>query len=366
MPQHKSTAWPLAWVFIGLIVYASLFPFGPWRDAGAQPWGYWLAPVPRYWTGFDVTVNVLGYMPLGALLAVGLVRSSQAHRAALWPTLIGFVLSASMEALQTYLPARVPSREDCLLNTAGAALGTAVVLLGFRLGLLSRWSRLRERWLVAESRGGLVLLLLWPLALLFPAPVPFGLGQVLERVQATVVEWLEGSFAQDWWEIYEPVSDPLGAGAQAVCVFLGLLIVFLLAFTVLRELRHRLLGIVGLGLAGALATALSAAMSWGPQHAWSWLDLPSQVGMGAAVAVALPLAFAPWRVSASLALLGLGVLLVELNDAPHSPYFAQMLQEWEQGRFMRFNGLSQWLGWCWPYACGAYLVVRLGQRQVKN
>lgn len=364
--MHKSTAWPLAWVYVGLIVYASLYPFGPWRPWGLQPWAYWLAPWPTYWTGFDVTVNVIGYMPLGALLAVGLVRADRAAGARVWPVLVGFVLSANMEALQTFLPSRVASREDCLLNTLGTAVGAALVLLALRVGLLSRWSRLRDRWLVAESRGGVVLLLLWPLSLLFPAPVPFGLGQVLERVQATVVEWLEGSFAQDWWEIYEPVSDPLGPGAQAGCVFLGLLIVFLLAFTVLRARRHRFLAIAALATVGALVTALSSAMSWGPQHAWSWLDLPSRVGMLAAMAAAAVLALAPWRVSASLGLLCLGVLLVELNDAPHSPYFAQTLHTWEQGRFIHFYGLSQWLGWCWPFACGTYLVARLGRRDPKN
>lgn len=364
--MHKSTAWPLAWVYIGLIVYASLYPFGPWRDTGLLPLAYWLAPLPRYWTGFDVTVNVIGYMPLGALLALGLVRSDRATQALVGPVLVGLVLSACMEALQGYLPSRVPSREDCLLNTVGTWLGALLVLLAYRLGLLSRWSRMRERWLVTESRGGVVLLLLWPLSLLFPAPVPFGLGQVLERVQATVVDWLEGSFAQDWWEVFEPVSEPLGAGTQAVCVFLGLLIVFLLAFTVLRSLRYRFLGVFALGLAGALTTALSSAMSWGPQHAWSWLDLPSQVGMLAAFLAAAVLAFVPWRVSAALALLSLGVLLMELNDAPHSPYFAQTLHGWEQGRFIHFYGLSQWLGWCWPYACGVYLVARLGHRGPKN
>lgn len=364
--MHKSTAWPLAWVFVGLIVYASLYPFGPWRDAGLAPWAYWMAPTPRYWTGFDVTVNVLGYMPLGALLALGLVRSNRASQARFVPVLAGFLLSASMEALQGYLPARVPSREDCLLNTTGAWLGAVVVGGSYRLGMLSRWSRMRERWLVAESRGGLALLMLWPLSLLVPAPVPFGLGQVMGRVQAAAVGWLEGSFAQDWWEMVEPVREPLGPGAQAVCVFLGLLIVFLLAFTVLRERRYRYLGVAVLWVAGALATALSSAMSWGPQHVWGWLDLPSQVGMLAAALVACGLALAPWRVSAALALLALGVLLVELNQAPHSPYFAQTLQEWEQGRFIRFHGLAQWLGWCWPYACGVYLVGRLGQRDLKN
>ncbi len=49
-------------------------------------------------------------------------------------------------------------------------------------------------------------------------------------------------------------------------------------------------------------------------------------------------------------LLCLAVSLSLLNGAPISPYFAQSLEVWEQGRFIRFHGLSQWLGWLWPFA----------------
>jgi hypothetical protein len=39
-----------------------------------------------------------------------------------------------------------------------------------------------------------------------------------------------------------------------------------------------------------------------------------------------------------------------INGAPETPYYAQTLQGWEQGRFIRFHGLAQWLGWLWPFA----------------
>ena len=52
-----------------------------------------------------------------------------------------------------------------------------------------------------------------------------------------------------------------------------------------------------------------------------------------------------------------------LNQAPTSAYFAQTLQAWEQGRFIRFYGLGQWLGWLWPYVTLAYVVIRLSRRQ---
>ena len=51
-----------------------------------------------------------------------------------------------------------------------------------------------------------------------------------------------------------------------------------------------------------------------------------------------------------------------LNQAPESAYFAQTLATWEQGRFIRFHGLAQWLGWVWPYAVLVYVVAALSRR----
>ena len=51
-----------------------------------------------------------------------------------------------------------------------------------------------------------------------------------------------------------------------------------------------------------------------------------------------------------------------LNQAPESAYFAQTLATWEQGRFIRFHGLAQWLGWLWPIATLAYVLAALSRR----
>jgi hypothetical protein len=61
----------------------------------------------------------------------------------------------------------------------------------------------------------------------------------------------------------------------------------------------------------------------------------------------------------SLALFALVLQLSLLNDASADVYFAMTLQTWEQGRFIRFHGLIQWLGWLWPYALLAYLAEGL-------
>ena len=61
-------------------------------------------------------------------------------------------------------------------------------------------------------------------------------------------------------------------------------------------------------------------------------------------------------------LLALTWHLALLNQAPTSAYFAQTLQIWEQGRFIRFYGLGQWLGWLWPYVTLLYVVFRVSRR----
>lgn len=364
--MHKTAAWPLALMYVGLVVYASLYPFTPWRDTGVESWAFLLAPLPRYWTGFDVTINVVGYMPLGGLLALSGLRTGRLRHAVLVPALCCLLLSLGMEALQTYLPVRVASKEDLVLNALGGLLGAASTLLLERLGAIDRWSQVRARWFVPESRGGIVLLATWPLALLFPAAIPFGLGQVLGRLERVLVQWRSETLYLDWFVPREDVLQPLVPGAEMVCVVLGLLIPCLLGFCVVRVRLRRALFVLALVAVGIAVTALSAALSWGPAHAWAWLDLPTQMGVVVALVLALLLVFAPWRASAALMLLALGVYLSLLNQAPENPYFSETLQAWEQGRFIRFNGLAQWLGWLWPYAALAYVLTQIGRRDAKT
>ena len=58
--MQKTSAWPLALIYVGLILYASLYPFEDWRAVGITPWTLLAAQLPRYWTGFDVAANLLG------------------------------------------------------------------------------------------------------------------------------------------------------------------------------------------------------------------------------------------------------------------------------------------------------------------
>ncbi len=364
--MHKSTAWPLAALYAALVAYASLFPFVEWRDQGIASWEFLLAPLPRYWTGFDVAINIAGYVPLGGLVVLGALRSGW-PRVSVWLAPLGvMLLSLLMEALQSYLPLRVPSREDFLLNSLGAACGAAIAFVLQRAGAIDRWNQVRSRWFVSHSRGGIVLLSTWPLGLLFPSSVPLGLGQVVTRVEEMLRSALLDSEFERWLPEGPTEWPALAPSTELLCVALGLLIPCLLGFCIVRARWRRVVVVVVTTTSAVLVTALSAALSWGPGHAWAWLDLPTQIGMLAGAGLALLLVLVSWRVSAAVALLALGVYLSLLNQAPESPYFAQTLQLWEQGRFIRFNGLAQWVGWLWPYVASLYLLGQIARRDTKT
>jgi VanZ family protein len=373
VPKHKTSAWPLSQAYVALIIYASLYPFSGWRNQGVAPWEFLASPWPRYWTWFDVVANAAGYAPLGFLLALSFLRRGSPRfvpstrvAAVAIAVLAAAVLSLCMEALQSYLPSRVPSNLDFGLNTFGALVGALLAAVLERVGAISRWSRFRVRWFVEDARGALTLLALWPFALLFPAAVPLGLGQVFERLESALTEWLMDTPFLEWLPVRDVELQPLVPGAELVCVALGVLIPCLLGYSVIQALARRVAFAFAIVAIGIAATALSATLSWGPAHAWAWLSLPVRLGLAGGLVLSLLFVAMPPRGCAALVLVAAMLHLALLNQAPASAYFAHTLQAWEQGRFIRFNGLAQWLGWLWPYAVLLYVLLRLSAAERQN
>ena len=363
--QAKSIALPLSLALTGLIIYASLYPFADWRNQGISPFTFLTASWPVYLTGFDVAVNALGYAPLGFLLALVFMRTNHTIWALAMAFFCGALLSLCMETLQSYLPSRIPSNVDLALNSVGALLGAAMSWALEGLGVVGSWARFRGRWFALDARGALVLLMLWPVALLFPAPVPLGLGQVLERLEVSLSEMLTGTPFINWLPLRDIELQPLVPGVEMLCVALGGLVPILLGYCVIRTIRQRCVFAVAALALGIGVSALSAALSFGPEHAWAWLDTTVRAGLTLASIAAVLLLPLRRRGAAAFALLVISVQLAMLNQAPTGAYFAQTLQTWEQGQFIRFHGLAQWLGWVWPYAVLFYLLVRLSKTETE-
>ncbi len=335
-------ALPLALVYCGLVAYASLYPFVGWQSQGVMPWAFALAPLPKYWSGYDVAINVIGYVPLGFLTAIAWHgRAGHGRTHSVWfATLFALTLSFAMEALQTYLAPRVASNVDWALNTLGGYVGGMIAWTADLLGLLRLWSRFREQRFQAGSGFALGLLLLWPLALLYPTPVPLGLGHGLGQ-------WLELE------------TQVLPDRAESIIISLGLLVPLLISYAVTPKLLNRLISLTLLVLAALGITTLSNGLSFGPEHATVWLHAQSHWGLWLGVAVGALLLPTTRRLCWALAFLLLLPQLLLLGIMANDPYFTETLSIWERGQFIRFYGATQWLGRLWPYAALALIISNI-------
>ena len=178
--------------YLLLIIYASWYPFSGWRDSGVPPLAFLNLAKQRYWTGFDVTVNIIGYIPFGVLLVLSLYPRIRGVWAVLLAAIGGALVSGTMEAVQNYLPSRVPSNLDFITNSGGCLVGAVLGALWAPILLdRSRLFHLRRRWFAPHASQGLVLVALWPLAQIYPQSYLFGHGQVLPIISGWLSKWLD-------------------------------------------------------------------------------------------------------------------------------------------------------------------------------
>jgi VanZ family protein len=371
---RRTTALPLLGVWVLLIVYASLFPFEGWNvPSGLSVLSAMSLPWPPWRDRFDEVANLVGYMPFGALACIAAIRGGRDHRQGV---LIAVVLAAgvsyAVEVAQSFLPVRVPSLKDTAFNVTGAGIGAAMAAVLHHGGFTQRWQRVREFWFERNSAVAITLLMLWPVGLLFPAPVPLALGHSWSVVADAVLAAVDGTpwapAVQDWLNglprdpspagSSPPGDSPLHTLHELAMVGLGFLAPCLLAYACTARPKHRLILATGAMLLAMSVTTLAVAMSFGPDHALAWLTPRVALGLCVGVALAASAVALPPRWAAWWGVLVVVGLLAAVAFAPSDPYYAAYLSSWEQGRFMRFHGVAQWVGWLWPYGAVWWLLLR--------
>lgn len=338
-------------IYTLLIVYASWYPFSGWRALGLTPWEFLFLPLPHYWTAFDVSTNVIGYLPLGVLAVFSLHPHIRGLAAMILAVIGGLLLSGLMEAGQTFLPSRVSSNLDLLPNTAGALIGAVAGLLLSRTFLeQSRLLRMRKNWFNHDAGHGLIVIALWPLAQIYPQSYLFGHGQILPILS----DWLSQLLStpvdlaalarqgvqltvQEYW-----LSETL----ITACGLTGAILTML---CLLRKHAPRVSLIFLLTLIAFTVKGLASALLFTPENAFAWLTPGAKGGILIAAMMTSGLLFARPVAQRRLAFIALLVSVIVANIIPTNPYFIATLQAWLQGKFLNFNGAAQFLALAWPF-----------------
>lgn len=335
-------------VYLGLVAYASLYPLAGWRDHGLSPVEFLAAPWPRHILAFDVIADVLGYAPLGLLAVLALHPRLRGAKAALAATVLGALLSLALEALQTYLPARVPSNVDVLCNAGGALLGAlAGIFAAPWTSPVGGW-RARAFLPGAQADVGLALLGLWLFTQLNPAMLLFGSGDLRDLLSGPA----------------GPARAPeLFVAIEALTATANLAAVALLLSAIATPgapVRAMVLAVVGAAVA---VKTLSFAIILRAENSFAWLTPGAQQGLVAGLALAMVAVSLPrvTRLAAAAFLLMAAAVLV--NFAPANPYLAAILKLWQQGHFLNFNGLTRLVAWLWPFAAIVFLVFAAARRR---
>lgn len=352
LQEHKSASFArssrlvryLALAYLLLVGYASLYPFSGWLSPSKELRAFLTAPWPQYLTATDVTLNVLAYLPVGVLLTLVLMPRMPRWRAALVASLTGVVLSFAIEMIQVYLPRRIPSNVDLLLNTAGALAGAwFAAWIGNRWLLSGEMYRLRERWFHSGTvvDVGFLLLTLW----------------LVTQFNGEI--WLFGN--GDVRQLLPGVGSMRYSAPAYLLIEAGVAAMNFAAVALMLTALSRSIGAAAISVAVLLAVALglktlAAAALFVPGNPALWITPGSLWGLaiGAALWAMLALVPKPLQIAAAAGLLALAMALV--NAAPENPYLNAALQVWQHGHYASLNELTRLLSSAWSFAAIAFLA----------
>jgi VanZ family protein len=373
LDRTNSTALAALLYAVGLAVI-TLSPLTDWRYIPQAPWDYLLAPWPRYWTSFDLLVNVLAYIPLGALISRVFVYQ---RKHLVWAPFFGFLvaavlgaaLSIFLEGLQTYLPGRRPQLLDVISNTGGAMIG------GF---LASAYAQGRGRLSTPiEGKpieiGMLILIGMWLLAQAAQQPIWLALGDVMpQETWRPTMDWF--AITADLQAVARESFAAQRILAEALCVAGSLLsFALILHLTMLTSARwfvgyqprywlFTLLATIAITL---LVRAIWIALLSGPSGLASWFNAGAQAGIVLALLSAYSLAGLRPEVQRLIAIVGLALTFALANMLPENDFATVAFQEWSGGRWLNLKLLANLAAMGFPFFGLAWIGFVINGRALK-
>jgi VanZ family protein len=343
----RKLAGVVALAYTLVIVYASLQPFAGWRMPPPEVIGFLTAPWPRYLPLADMLLNIVAYLPLGALLFAAL-RSRRPDLAAFGiATLMAATLSLALESVQMFLPTRVASNVDLLLNGAGAALGALAAWALVSPALAgSQLVSARRRMLRGDLLGDAALLIvaLWIVIQFNQSPLAFSSGDMRDTLK------------------FAPLlthTPRLYLLAEACTAALAMIVIGLLVTLPLRAERSALPAITAALMAAFVVKSVATAILTRSTHWLQWLTPGVTLGIATGLLLlAWVLRAAPAaRVQIAIACVIAGAAVV--NMTPENPYQAPPLAllSPQTTHLINFSNILRIVAELWPLAAVAFLLV---------
>jgi VanZ family protein len=321
-----------------LVAYASLYPFLPLRVPPAEAVAGFFSR-PRFITEFDVVLNVLAYMPFGAIACLYFRKARGETGAIPLAALACAAFSFAMETCQLFIPGRVASIFDVLANSAGAFAGALAFTDPFYSLATRRLGELRERLVIAGAWGdtGLALVMLWLIAQLNPALPFFGAGNIPGHDAAG------NELAMLQWS----------AVAMGICGF-GLFVSALLAAE-----AGALRATMGLLTAALWLKFAAASFMLQPHFAEEWLSAGRVAGLIAGLVALFPLRRIgrAARVYLAIVFILAGALFSKIFGAYSGLDELLRLFRWPYGQLASFATLTRFLHELWPFLAIAFLIA---------
>jgi VanZ family protein len=326
-----------------MLVYGTLFPLSHWQAPATSPFHLMMQKGLANASRSDILTNLLIYLPLGALLMHSLPARLHPAGKILMVTLSSALLSLVLEYFQAYLPGRVPSAGDWLLNTCGGCAGALLSLtLLANTAPGARLNRIRDRYFYPGPLTNLGLLTLgfWALSQLSPMVPSLDLGNLRQGLKPL---WftLQRSSSFEWIRLAE--------------YSLGIAALGLISSTLWRVRYFALVHFSGF----ACLVLLLKIPVVGRQ-----ISLESILGLIAGLGVTALLQRSPYRLKLPLAVIALcGAVIAAGVYAPNAANTVAMhlyAFNWVPFRSHLTNdiiGIIDILGSVWPFLALSYIAL---------
>ena len=336
--RHRGTLLICALV----IAYASLHPFQPLRLPAADALSVFFRP--KYLVSFDIALNAIAYIPLGALACLVFRATGNGMRAIVKAVALCAAFSLAMEMLQLFVPFRVASIVDVAANTAGALAGALLFADPAHAMVTRPLGALRERLLIPGPWGdaGLVLLALWVIAQLNPA-LPF---------------FEAGTIGAEGDELPWQVEWPLLI-LQVIAVALSVCGFGLFASVLLKGPEGALRFTILLLTIALWLKFAAGSLMLKPHFSADWVNEARVIGMAAGLLIFIPVRNFPraGRIYLAIVLVLAGALFARMIG-DYSPLDDLVrLFNWPHGQLMTFASLTRYLHEVWPLLVLGFLIA---------